>query len=100
MTSSLKSMLARVGEEKDRARKMRSGLPADGDFLARVRASLELYEDLSSLRYSRLVAELGNEEDARAELRRDAERRRRSEEDMLLRIQVRLYGGNREQEQA
>jgi hypothetical protein len=88
----LKEMLARVGEEKARVRRSRSGLLREGAFLNRVEECLELYEELVPLRLSRLVSELGSESSARGKLRAEAEERAHEQEAMLLRIQGRLYG--------
>ena len=93
-------MLARVGEEKARARAARSGPPRDNDFLRRVQASLALYEELRALRFTRLVAELGSETAAREKMRSEADRRTREEEEALARLQARLYRRAREQTEA
>ena len=93
-------MLARVGAEKARARAKRTGPPADGDFLGRVQEGLELYEELAPLHFSRLLAELGSEEAARARMRTETDQRASEQEEALLRIQARLYANGREQAKA
>jgi len=90
--SSLKSILARVGQEKERVRRSRGGLPIDGDWAKRIEQSLDLYQELLPLRLSRLVSELGSAEAASEQLRSEQERREREQEAALLRIQARLYG--------
>lgn len=100
MAASLKAMLARVGEEKARARAARSGPPRDNDFLRRIQASLALYEELRVLRFGRLLAELGTEAAARAKMRSEADRRLGEEDETLARLQTRLYRRAREQTEA
>lgn len=101
MAASLKSMMARIGEEKARARTARSGPPADGNLVRRVEECLELHRDLTALRFSHLVAELGSEAAARERMRSEAQQSARDHEETLLRIQARLYGSaHREQAEA
>jgi hypothetical protein len=97
MAASLKAILARVGEEKARARAARSGPPGAGDFQRRIEASLALYEDLKELRFSRLVAELGSETAAREKMRSEEDQRAREKEEAIARLQARLYGRARKQ---
>lgn len=96
MVRSLKAMLARVGEEKARARRARIGPPSDEHILERVQECLDLYEELVPLQLAQLAAELGSDDAARAKWRHDAQQRAKAEEQSLLRIQRRLYGNGGE----